>query len=305
MNGKKNAKENERPTGGQAGSRGYLVQTLIGLLDGALARPPFTSFTLEPGHDAEQFDLVLEDAKGCHAVQIKSTSGQFKRADVYDWAKKLEASGSAVEYRLCLVGLYPANLAKVSRVGRVVIDKKNLDLPAFFEQAALRLEIFLRSEDLEPGTAEERLMLAKALTAQLATYSTTGKPLTRDDLGKLLRTWVIQTPRKGPLISVTRLRHGAEKLVGREKELDNLDKAWDDPKTHVVTIVAWGGVGKTALVVDWMARMAGEGWRGAARVFDWSFYSQGASETTATAASHPAPRSRELARSARSSPSAP
>jgi len=81
-------------------------------------------------------------------------------------------------------------------------------------------------------------------------------------------------------IASTRLHHGAAKLVGREKELGNLDKAWDDPKTHVVTIVAWGGVGKTALVVDWMARMARDGWRGAERAFDWSFYSQGTSETT-------------------------
>ncbi len=85
-------------------------------------------------------------------------------------------------------------------------------------------------------------------------------------------------------VTPTRLHHGAAKLVGREKELGNLDNTWDDPKTHVVTIVAWGGVGKTALVVDWMARMAGDGWRGAERVFDWSFYSQGTSETTQASA---------------------
>jgi len=81
-------------------------------------------------------------------------------------------------------------------------------------------------------------------------------------------------------IAVTRLRHGADGLVGREKELARLDAAWHDPKTHVVTIVAWGGVGKTALAVDWMARIARDDWRGAQRVFDWSFYSQGTSETT-------------------------
>jgi len=87
-----------------------------------------------------------------------------------------------------------------------------------------------------------------------------------------------------PLIAVTRLRHGADRLVGREKELSRLDTAWHDPKTHVVTIVAWGGVGKTALVVEWMARMARDGWRGAERVFDWSFYSQGTREQGAASA---------------------
>lgn len=96
----------------------------------------------------------------------------------------------------------------------------------------------------------------------------------RDDLE-------LEDTEPGSNIVPTRLRHGAEKLVGRETELADLDKAWDDSKTHVVTIVAWGGVGKTALVVDWMARMAADGWRGAERVFDWSFYSQGTKETTA------------------------
>jgi hypothetical protein len=87
-----------------------------------------------------------------------------------------------------------------------------------------------------------------------------------------------------PIIAVTRLQHGAEHLVGRETELTRLDTAWQDPKTHVVTIVAWGGVGKTALVVEWMARMARDGWRGAERVFDWSFYSQGTREQGAASA---------------------
>jgi tetratricopeptide (TPR) repeat protein len=87
-----------------------------------------------------------------------------------------------------------------------------------------------------------------------------------------------------PVIAVTRLRHGADRLVGREKELTRLDTVWHDPKTHVVTIVAWGGVGKTALVVEWMAQMARDGWRGAERVFDWSFYSQGTREQGAASA---------------------
>jgi tetratricopeptide (TPR) repeat protein len=46
----------------------------------------------------------------------------------------------------------------------------------------------------------------------------------------------------------------------------------------VITFVAWGGVGKTSLVAHWLARMAADGWRGAERVFDWSFYSQGTRE---------------------------
>jgi hypothetical protein len=94
----------------------------------------------------------------------------------------------------------------------------------------------------------------------------------------------VPPPGSEPIIFVTRLHHGAEHLVGREAELTRLDTAWHDPKTHVVTIVAWGGIGKTALVVEWMARMARDGWRGAERVFDWSFYSQGTREQGAASA---------------------
>ncbi len=87
-----------------------------------------------------------------------------------------------------------------------------------------------------------------------------------------------------PQIAPSRLRHGADHLFGREKELAALDRAWDDPGKHVLTIVAWGGVGKTSLVVEWMARKAKAGWPGFERVFDWSFYSQGTREQGAASA---------------------
>jgi hypothetical protein len=79
-------------------------------------------------------------------------------------------------------------------------------------------------------------------------------------------------------IAPTRLHHGAERLFGREQDLAALDEAWANPRTHVLSVVAWGGVGKTALVVQWMARKARDGWPGVERVYDWSFYSQGTKE---------------------------
>jgi hypothetical protein len=80
------------------------------------------------------------------------------------------------------------------------------------------------------------------------------------------------------LIAPTRLTRGAEKLIGREDDLKRIDDASIDPKTHILTIVAWGGVGKTSLVVEWMNRKATDSWHGFERVFDWSFYSQGTRE---------------------------
>jgi hypothetical protein len=79
-------------------------------------------------------------------------------------------------------------------------------------------------------------------------------------------------------IAATRVTRGAEKLIGREDELKRIDDAALDPKTHILTIVAWGGVGKTSLVVEWMNRNAADNWRGLECVFDWSFYSQSTPE---------------------------
>lgn len=102
----------------------------------------------------------------------------------------------------------------------------------------------------------------------------------------VLRDLVDILPRLESTVDVrpTRLRHGAERLFGRDDELTQLDAAWSDPHKHVVVIRAWGGVGKTSLVAAWLAELALKGWRGAERVYDWSFYSQGTREQGAASA---------------------
>ena len=77
------------------------------------------------------------------------------------------------------------------------------------------------------------------------------------------------------------LHHAAEFFLGREDELALLDRAWADG-THVLSIIAWGGVGKTALLSQWIqTRFIDKQWKDAdgkpspLAYFDWSFYDQG------------------------------
>jgi len=79
-------------------------------------------------------------------------------------------------------------------------------------------------------------------------------------------------------ISLAKLPSTSPDLFGRRKELALLDAAWEDPQTNIVSLVAWGGVGKTALVNKHLLQMGEEDYRGAERVYGWSFYSQGARE---------------------------
>src|SRR6185436_3103286 len=85
-------------------------------------------------------------------------------------------------------------------------------------------------------------------------------------------------------VSPTRLRHTAERLIGRDEDLTRLDAAWNNSQKKVVVVRAFGGMGKTSLVATWMAELALKNWRGAERVFDWSFYSQGTSDQRAASA---------------------
>ncbi len=76
---------------------------------------------------------------------------------------------------------------------------------------------------------------------------------------------------------------GYERLVGREAELKRLDEAWGGDKTNILSLIAEGGAGKSALVNEWLTRLQTDGYRGADGVLGWSFYSQGSKER-ATAA---------------------
>jgi hypothetical protein len=82
-----------------------------------------------------------------------------------------------------------------------------------------------------------------------------------------------------PKIELSKLPQTSGTFLGREAELKLLDDAWSETgRTHVVVLVAAGGVGKTSLVKRWLDRLKAEGWCGARRVYGWSFYSQGTSE---------------------------
>ncbi len=95
------------------------------------------------------------------------------------------------------------------------------------------------------------------------------------------RLLIVQCLSKAP--DLTRLPRIGERLFGRERELALLDGAWADEETNIISLVAWGGVGKSAVVIRWLANMAREHFRGAAKVYGWSFYKQSMREEEASA----------------------
>ncbi len=82
-------------------------------------------------------------------------------------------------------------------------------------------------------------------------------------------------------VNLTRLPETGGALFGREAELTLLDEAWTaagdgkPERARVLAFTANGGVGKSTLVNRWLSDMERDRFRGADRVFGWSFYSQG------------------------------
>src|SRR6266403_1448540 len=84
-------------------------------------------------------------------------------------------------------------------------------------------------------------------------------------------------------ISVARLPVTGSEFSGREEDIAFLDHAWANQDINLVTIVAWGGLGKSTLINHWLRRMAADHYRSAELVFSWSFYRQGTSGETSSA----------------------
>lgn len=84
-------------------------------------------------------------------------------------------------------------------------------------------------------------------------------------------------------ICISHLPVTSSNLFGREQELKILDEAWSKPEVNVISLVAWGGVGKSALVNKWLRNMSRNDYCGAEKVYAWSFYSQGTSDQMASA----------------------
>ena len=79
-------------------------------------------------------------------------------------------------------------------------------------------------------------------------------------------------------IDLIKLPNISSTLFGRKKELETLDEAWENPDKRIISFIAWGGVGKSALINRWLNDMDKNSFKGAEQVYGWSFYSQGTKE---------------------------
>lgn len=76
-------------------------------------------------------------------------------------------------------------------------------------------------------------------------------------------------------ISPSRLPSFGIRFVGRNKDSEILTDAWNNEKTNILVVEAWGGVGKTTLVSRWRTYfVTNKIYSKDTNVFDWTFHRQ-------------------------------
>lgn len=76
-------------------------------------------------------------------------------------------------------------------------------------------------------------------------------------------------------------------LIGRKEQLSELDRCWTatgQSKPNIATVVTWGGQGKSALLQEWLKRLERQSYRGADRVYCFTFQDRGVGDDTISAA---------------------
>ncbi|NQU86889.1 MAG: toll/interleukin-1 receptor domain-containing protein [Mariniphaga sp.] len=84
-------------------------------------------------------------------------------------------------------------------------------------------------------------------------------------------------------VDIIRLPETGFELFGRHKELTLLNETWESNTINIISFVAYGGVGKSTLIKKWVEKMRWDNYRGAEKVYVWSFYSQGTNERVTSA----------------------
>lgn len=175
---------------GSDGNRGYLVQTIIGVLELVRNDSDWESITIEPSHSEDQVDIFVSRNGSSTAIQVKSTVNSISLDKVKKWSQRLEESSSADSLRLDLVGQCSASVARLNRWGGVKIPSpKTMDIDGLLNQASHSLNKFLYSENgalLNPFHLE---LMVNALVTQLSKMASSGRSYPRNELVEKLIEW--------------------------------------------------------------------------------------------------------------------
>jgi len=179
--------------GGNAGIRGYLIQTIICVLDSLETDNLWTSVTLEPLDESEKVDIRWkysdDTAKLC---QVKSSENIIRHSAAKKWCEELEThSPNASEYELIVIGNVDEKLSKAKDIGNVKVGEiKPLNTQVLIDQASTKIDKYYEDKNKPKISSKVRELIVKALTLEFGTSSIIGKEISRADFDTKLLEWI-------------------------------------------------------------------------------------------------------------------
>jgi hypothetical protein len=219
-------------------------------------------------------------------LQVAVSNDHFKTWDDQrieggaDWKAEIDAALSTCAAFVLLVSRH-------SLVSRFILNNEvKAALEAHWERGVRIYPIIVTACDVHAVPWLTRMNIRPADARPLALFPSARRDETMAALAAEIRGIVTaasasaaNASRSKQVIDYGRLPETAYKrLVGREREFEQLDDAWEDRATNIVSLVSEGGVGKSALVNEWLVHLREEDYRGADAILGWSFFSQGSQQ---------------------------
>jgi hypothetical protein len=179
--------------GGNAGIRGYIIQTIICVLDALETDNNWVSVTLEPLDESEKVDIKWTYPNNkIKATQVKSSENQIGLAAAKKWCEELETnSPNLEEYELVLVGTLAANLLKKKIIGKVKVNEaKPINIQILIDQASTKIDFYFEKKGKVKISPKVREIIIQVLTLHFGTSSIVGTEITRTDFDSKLLEWI-------------------------------------------------------------------------------------------------------------------
>lgn len=179
--------------GGNAGIRGYLIQTIICVLDALEQDNLWTSVTLEPMEESEKVDIRWTYPENkIKLCQVKSSQNIIRHSAAKKWCNDLvNTTPDVSEYELVVVGHPDEKLLKSENIDSVKIAKvQTLDMDSLIDIASTKIDSYFEKKGKSKMSSKVREILVKTLTAHFGTNSITGKETSREDFDKELLEWI-------------------------------------------------------------------------------------------------------------------
>ena len=217
---------------GQYAIKGYLLQSLVALLDSF--ETDWETICVEPNDESEKVDIKWTYNNTKKAVQVKSSKNLITLSAAKKWATELESSTPNAILELVLVGNNIDNKIN-NKIGNVCVIKKSLSIEDFEDIILTKINTFFEKNGKNIVAPSLGKLFVLAMNQQILQNSVLSKAVSRNDFNEELLN---------SLLSIERyLKKSAYSLL-----LPPTFSSNEDVRTlifnHFMSLIGWNALNK-------------------------------------------------------------